>query len=143
MGIQVENIMQKIRNNIASKGQSVAENYLASSYYVKQIERMRQCTQIVIVGAGAYGRRLYEMLEVEGIIDCVCGICDNSRESRMFNPFPVNVLSVEEAVLRFPNANYVITPQMYENELLQQLTRLGIAVECIIIYIFAYTGLVD
>lgn len=141
--IQIENIMQEIRSKIASEDRPVAEKYLASPYYEKRMETLRQCPEIIIVGAGVYGRRLYEMMEAEGMAGRVCGICDNSRERRMFHSFPAEVLSVEEAVLRFPNADYVITPQMYENELLQQLSKLGLPVEHIMIFTFAYTGLVD
>lgn len=141
--IQIEDIMGKIRNEIASRGRSVAENYLASPYYERRMETLRQCSEVMIVGAGVYGRRLYEMMETEGIRGCISGICDNSQERQMFHPFPLEVLSVEDAIFRFPDAQYVITPQMYENELLQQLTRLGIPTEHIMIFTFAYTGLVD
>ncbi len=136
-------IVNDIRAQICEAHITVAEQYLASPYYEKTMGQLKNADSIVIVGAGVYGRRLYEMLEAEEISDKVAAVCDNSKEMQQGTSFSKVVLSVEEAVRLHPNSTFVITPRFYENELLQQLVGLGVDVTNILIWTFAYTGLID
>ena len=144
MQMSSDEIVNRIKNQYAlKKGMGFSNKDLTSPYCDKLIRIMIYSNEIVVVGAGVYGERLFEMLEAEGIANKVCCICDNSIERRRFNSFPIDVLSVEEAVINYPDALYVITPRFYENELLQQLVDLGVPVKQIMIFTFAYTGLID
>lgn len=140
---RIENVIADIKGKIASSGISVADQYLALPYYEKMMAEFRKQDEIVIVGSGVYGLRLYEMLEAEEIAGRVRVFCDNSRERQELKIRGVDVLAVEEAVSQYPYAHYVITPRRYENELLRQLVHLGIQVDSIAIYVFMETGLVD
>ncbi len=141
--LDIRSVINDIRKQIDDRGESVSSRYLASPYYEKRMSEMRQYRNIVIVGAGVFGLRLYEMLIAEGIVERVCAVCDNSKERQIVNPFPKDVISVERAVEDYPKALFVITPRFFENELFRQLIGLGIGPEQIMIYTFAYTGLVD
>ncbi len=140
---RVENIVEDLRKEILDRNTSVAEKHLASKYYERCVERIRGSEGAVIVGAGVYGRRFYEMLTEEGLRDRIVCFCDNSSERRGFNALQGEVISVEDAVEKHPNALFVITPRFFENEIMQQLGKLGVPTERIMIFTFAYTGLVD
>ena len=142
MIIDIEDVITELSREVRTKS-SIEKKCLITPYYLRCLDRIRSYIELVVLGAGVYGHRLYEMLEAEGIANKVCCICDNSIERRRFNSFPIDVLSVEEAVINYPDALYVITPRFYENELLQQLVDLGVPVKQIMIFTFAYTGLID
>lgn len=140
---RIENIISELKGQIASSGISVAEQYLVSPYYMRRMEEYRKHQELVIVGSGTYGLRLFEMLEAEGIASAVRCFCDNSKERQELKIRDKEVLPVKKAVQRYPSAYYIITPRCYENELLQQLINLKIDPAQISIFTFAYTGLVD
>ncbi len=139
----IADIIAEIQNEVKSSYKSVAQQHLASTYYEKMMDEFKKQNEIVIVGSGVYGLRLYEMLEAEGMSLAVKCFCDNSRERQELKIHNLPILSVEDAVLRYPCAYYIITPKKYENELLRQLVHLGILVDNIAIYTFMHTGLVD
>lgn len=139
----VENVISDIKEKVSISGISVAQQHLASTYYEKMMDEFKKQNEIVIVGSGIYGLRLYEMLEAEGISLAVKCFCDNSRERQELKIHNLSILSVEDAVLKYSYAYYIITPKKYENELLRQLVHLGILVDNIAIYTFMHTGLVD
>ncbi len=142
-GVDTEKILKKIRQGIEEKNLSVKDKHLASVYYQKRIDDIRKEEQIVIVGAGVYAKRLYDLLTEEGLSSKVACLCDNNAEMREFNPLKIKALSVEEAKERYPEALFVITPRFYENEIMWQLGKLGVSCGRIMIFTFAYTGLVD
>lgn len=142
-GFQIQNIISEIKKDIAYQNISVTKQYLASSYYERMMAEFKEQKKIIIVGSGVYGLRLFEMLEAEGVSSAVKCFCDNSEERQELKIRNLKVLPVNEAVLAYPDAYYIITPKKYENELLRQLVSLGIPVNRIAIYIFAHTGLVD
>ena len=53
------------------------------------------------------------------------------------------VFSPQEAVSRYPDACFVITPKDYENEILRQMVCLGVDIENILIFNIKNTGLVE
>lgn len=139
----VVDIMNDIKENIQSSEMSVAAQYLASPYYVRWMAEFKKQEQLIIIGSGVYGLRLYDMLAAEGISDKVKCFGDNSKERQSQKERDLSILSVETAVAAYPDAYFIITPQKYENELLRQLIHLGISVDRICVYMFAHTGLVD
>lgn len=139
----IEDTITLIKKEITNSNIPAAKQYLASPYYEKMMSEFKNQNEIIIVGSGVYGIRLFEMFEAEGISAAVKCFGDNSRERQELKIQDLDVLPVEEAVLRYPHAYYIITPKKYENELLRQLVHLGISVDKIAIYIFIYTGLVD
>ena len=51
------------------------------------------------------------------------------------------ILTPEDAFAKYPGATFVLTPRWYENELLQQLTGIGVDISNILIISMLETGL--
>lgn len=141
--INIENIIDKIKADINASNLSVTEQYLLTPYYKRCIDEYSNYSKIVLVGAGNYGRRLYEMLELEHIEKSVVSFADNSslRQGTMWNG--LRSISVNEAVKEFPDAYYVITPKDYGVEIFRQLLGMGIMPDKITIFNFANSGMID
>lgn len=83
-------------------------------------------SSIVIFGYSAFGKWLYENLreKYKGIIL----FCDNSKDKQVkFKD--TCVLSVEDAVRKYPEAAYIITALYYGKDMVQQLKILNIKTE--------------
>ena len=132
-------IVNKIKNDIQVEKISVKEQYDLTEYYERRINRLKQCQQIVIFGAGNYGRLLYKMLIAEGLQNRVCAFADNGSYDTQIDG--IQIFSISEAICMFPDATYVITPKSYEDEIISQLIELGVSYKKISTFIVAYTGL--
>ena len=139
----MDEIIKNIKNQIEEEHLTVSQKYLMKPYYERIMNGIKKQDGIVIMGAGLYGERLYDLMREEGIADRVICFCDNSKTRQKTGSMGKKVLSVESAVERYPDAYYVITPKLYENELLRQLVHLGIPVDMICVFVYAHTGLVD
>lgn len=139
--INVVEIMNSIKEDIKEQEISVADQYLATKYYVRRMNEYRQQEQLVIFGMGNYGTSLYYMLEKEGLIDKVKCFCDNNTKMQNSIYKGLQVLSPKEAVEKYPDAMFIITPMGYENEIIRQLSELDIDVQKISIFVYELTGL--
>lgn len=97
----------------------------------KQLQRLRSCVQragerqIVIFGAGRFGRLAHAFLE-NRYPGKVLAYCDNKQELWGTKKQGLSVYSPENAVSDFPGAVFVIAVSFREAEAAEQLERLGI-----------------
>lgn len=136
----VLDVMNSIKKEIEDADISIKDQYLANGYYEKRMEEYKKQDELVIFGAGNFGRHLYKMLCAENIKTVKC-FCDNAAARWGRKLDGLDIISLEEAIRRFPEAMYIITPRRYENEILRQLVHTGIDVEHISIFIMDLTGL--
>lgn len=87
---------------------------------------------VVIFGAGKYGMFFHICMALAGI--GVSVYCDNSEEKRKKQGQAVPIVSPEEAVMKEPNAYYVVAVQKYIREITEQLIGLGVEENHIIPY---------
>lgn len=133
-------VMDSIKREIKNADISIKEQYLANGYYERRMEEYRKQGELVIFGAGRFGRQLYKILDIEDIHTVKC-FCDNAAARWGRKLDGLDIFSTEETVKKFPEAMYIITPRGYENEILRQLIGMGIAAERISIFITELTGL--
>ena len=61
-------------------------------------------------------------------------ICDNDKKKQGNDYLNRKVVSPEEAVERYPNANFIIANAVYYDDIKRQLLRLGVDYNRIIIF---------
>ena len=135
----VETVMNKLREDIRKQKLRSVDLSYTTYYHHKSIREFETFGRIVIFGAGRYGEIALADMVQNGIEAVVC-FCDNSASGDSVNG--VEVISPGEAVERYPDAYYVITPKDYSNEILTQLVNMGITVDHIRIYNLLNTGLI-
>lgn len=81
--------------------------------------------KLIIFGAGVYGQRVLRYLEVNGVKNRVICFCDSDEklEGKKFEG--IQVCSVKETCLRYPDANYLVSGR-YSREMYQMLKELDI-----------------
>lgn len=137
----VEAVMQEIRTEISEKEFCTTQLSYVTSYYRRLVEKLRKKESIVLFGAGTYGKALWQDLKLCGIETVEC-FCDNGKELSGTKIGDMNVLTLKEALQKYPDACYVITPRDYQDEILHQLMENGLAAEQIITANIKNTGLV-
>ncbi len=136
----VEEVMDNIRVEIRDKGLNIDELSYISPYHNKMIKKLKSYNELIIFGAGEYGRIIVEDLEQHGISTIQC-ICDNNPKVIEKEMWGYKVLTPESALLAYKDACFVITPKEYENEILSQLIHMGVTIEHILFFNVKYTGL--
>lgn len=132
--------IEEIVQSIAREVNSEKNDPFLTPYYFKFIEQLKQFHEIVIVGAGFYGRNLYKILEQNNIHTVKC-FADNAYERFENGIYGNIVLALQDAVKQNSNAYFVITPRYYYMELIRQLLKLGVNAERIDCFIVSDTGL--
>lgn len=135
-----QQVMEEIRKNISEAQPCLGDLYFTTFYYRKLIKMLKKPTELVLFGAGRYGEIVLSALKGEGIRSVRC-FCDNSDKAIGNDIDGLEVLSPQDAVKRYPNACFVITPKDYENEILRQLVHMGVDIENIVIFNIKNTGL--
>lgn len=133
----VEEIVEEIKIETEKKG----EDPFLTPYYFDFIEHVRQAKEIVIVGAGNYGRDLYKILKQNGI-HTVKHFADNGHERFKSGVYGKKVLSLADAVAQNTDAYFIITPQCYVMELIRQLVRLEVDIDRLDCFIAGNTGMI-
>lgn len=106
--------------------------------YREKVQRLHSILETIkghnvyIFGAGKYGMFFHMCLALVGIV--VSAYCDNSGEKRKEQGQAVPIITPEEAVMKEPNAYYVVTVQKYIREITEQLIGLGVEENHIIPY---------
>lgn len=136
-GICVEELVREIRKETEKE----TDDPFLTAYYFDFIRRLSNVEEIVIVGAGNYGRDLYKVLEQHGVYTVKC-FADNMCERYKNGVYRNRVLSLADATIQYKNAYFVVTPQNYIMELIRQLIGLGINVDKIDCFIIGNTGLI-
>ncbi len=133
-----EEVMKLIRGRIKELEYKSEQLSYVSSYHNKLLSLCRTQNDLILFGAGAYGKKVLLDLQDNGLTSIRC-FCDNKREGDTVMGLPV--VSLEGAKKLYPNGSYVITPGGCENEIFRQLLNAGISGDKIIIYIYTLTGL--
>lgn len=87
----------------------------------------------VLVGTGQKSKYPYALIKRNNL-GALLGVCDNSVEKHGCLFYDEIIISVEEAVKKYPYAYYIITSKKYGNEMELQLLTLGINIDNICIY---------
>ena len=132
--------VKEIVENIRTQTMKERDDPFLTSYYYAFIERMMKADQIIIVGAGNYGRSLYKILE-QNNIHTVIRFADNSCDQYESGVYGKKVLAIADAAEQNRNAYFVVTPQYYIMELIRQLSELCVSLEQIDCFIVANTGM--
>lgn len=122
--MDISRIMLQIYKDMEKK--TVAQQYMGTTYYERQIRKYRHSDQIVIFGASEAGRRLFFMLKKEGF-QSVQAYCDNDRGKQGVFMDDIPIHSPDEAVERYPKALFIVTSILYADEIMEQLSSLGIS----------------
>lgn len=133
-----EEVMDIIRNKINSESKVNDELGFISPYHNKIVRKCLEREQLVIFGAGVYGELFLNDLLMHKANN-ICCFCDNKQSGKVVSGY--DVFSPTEAFEKYPNATFVITPRLYENEILWQLDGMGVKVSNIIIVTMLETGL--
>lgn len=134
----VEKVMENIRTEIAQKQLNSGMLSFTTPYYRKMIAYLKSQSEIVIFGAGKFGKTIVEDLRQQGMDTIKC-FCDNKATTEQING--IKVLLPKDAVRLYPNACYIIVSKLYENEMLSQLIHFGIEIDNIRIFNVDSTGL--
>lgn len=138
----VEEVMRRIREEIKDKGMCIDELGYIRPYHSRMMERLKTYGELIIFGAGEYGKTTAEDLEKCGISTVRC-ICDNNKQLAGKEIRGHKVLSPEDAFEAYPDAGFIITPREYENEILAQLIHMGVKIENAVIFNLVTAGLED
>lgn len=133
--------MEKIRAEIAEGKPCLSDLHFTTFYYRKIIKMLRVPKRLVLFGAGKYGETVLAALKREGI-DTVQCFCDNNSRAVGKLIDDLEIVSPQDAVDRYPDACFVITPKDYENEILRQLVHMGVDIENVMIFNIKNTGLI-
>ena len=144
--IDVAGIMYKIRDEfdycalpkeLLGLRNNKSNNLTSSSYVKELVEKYQSYENIVVFGSGTYGKQVFDILEARGIKSIWC-FCDNQIRDDVEFINGKRVLNVSDAVSRFPDALYVITPKFASNTIFRQLIKMGIPVEQISFFVLGY-----
>lgn len=136
-----EVVMDKLRFEIKQNGLCTSQLSYVSPYHNKLLQQLIRLNEIIIFGAGEYGRIVLEDLRQHGVTSVKC-FCDNSQTRIGRCIEEIKVLSFDEAKKKYPNACYVITPKGHEEEILKQIVNGGVEVDRTYLFIMKNTGLV-
>lgn len=133
LSVYEENVIKEFNENILSLYEKEKSNADISKKLSDEFfEKMPECDEIVIFGAGNYGRAAHLLLEMNGYNVCV--FCDNSDKLQGKTLQSAGIISPKEATEKYPEAVYVIANKNYKDEIREQLINSGINKENIIEY---------
>jgi len=133
--------MAEIYEEIAEGDFCLSDLHFTTFYYRKLVKMLRKPEKLVLFGAGKYGGIILAALKRERI-DTVQCFCDNNEKALGNIIDSLEIISPQDAMKRYPNACFVITPKDYENEILRQLIHMGVDIENIVIFNIKNTGLI-
>lgn len=108
-----EFIMEATRNSNRSFGIKICES----------LDKIGN-REVVLFGSGVLGKKIMNILLQSGIH--IKGVCDNSRSCQGEDIGGVKIVSVKQAVKKFPKAVYFVTSSKYGKQMLEQLRLEGI-----------------
>lgn len=135
-----QQVMTEIRKKISDEQPCLSDLYFTSFYYRKLIRMLKEPEKLVLFGAGGYGEIILTYLQQEGIQTVQC-FCDNNVQILGRRICGLEVMSPEDALKRYPNACFIITPKDYENEILRQMVHMGVNIDNIVIFNVKNTGM--
>ncbi|MCM1387177.1 MAG: glycosyltransferase family 8 protein [Bacillus sp. (in: Bacteria)] len=99
------------------------------------IERCQKADSIIVVGFSDIGKDMADSLKRCGINNIEC-FCDNSKEKQGTYYQDIQVLSIEKAYERYPEALWINTSQNSAKVISGQLMSMGVKEEHILIYVY-------
>lgn len=120
-----EHIMEELRSIRYNSPGRLGSIHFYSIKYKKQLQMLEKAKKVVIFGAGNYGRRLLDELRQYTDAD-VCWFCDNNMDLTGIYIDGVKVLRVEMAIKDNKDAVFAVTPKMHQMDIKDQLIRLGV-----------------
>lgn len=97
--------------------------YVGNILYDEDLLRDKQ--EIIIFGAGMYGKKILHYLERNGVKKNVAGFCDSDEKIQGIRIENIPVYHVNEAWIQHPEAVYLICGR-YMEEMYQTLKEKGI-----------------
>ena len=101
----------------------VLMEYIGSILYDDALLKEKQ--EIIIFGAGMYGKKILHYLERNGVKENVAAFCDSSEKMQGTSVENVPVYDVEEAWKRYPEAIFLVSGG-YMDEMYRILRSKGI-----------------
>lgn len=95
------------------------------SYQNRKIEELSNKNQIVIAGAGNFGKKLFVLLK-KNKVETVCAFCDNDKEKQQTKLFGKSVLDVQKCIEQYGDAHFVIANAVYYMDIMRQLLQYGV-----------------
>ena len=99
---------------------SLLEKNIIMQGLLKKVENRKA----VIFGCGKWGRFCHILLESRKP-GTVLVYCDNNLENQQANVQGIAVLELEQAIWKYPNAQYIIASKFHAGEMREQLKALG------------------
>lgn len=93
--------------------------------FVQEMAGKKQLVLVCTGKAAKFALCLLRMNRLENII----AVCDNDSNKWGDDYYGHEILSVEEAVRRYPDAHYLVTKRAQPEEILQQLANIGVGKE--------------
>jgi len=142
--VNVVQIMEQIRSEIekdtARKRPELERGRFVSVYHSSILERVRGKQEIVLFGAGRYGKIIWNEFKKDQIRSVKC-FCDNNKSCMGMMIEGKEVLLPKAAFQKYPDAIFVITVINFPVEITVQLIEMGVKPENIIFYNYARSGL--
>lgn len=127
--VNIEEIVREIQETV--KREKVETSF--KPRYYEFMNQLKNYKKIIIVGAGAWGNALFEQLLKNGITSLIC-FADNAYEKYPNGLSGQDVLSIEQAVEKHYDAEFIITPHLYRFPLIKQLVNAGADINHILIF---------
>lgn len=141
LDFSVEKIMEELRKQIADSDINSTQLGYVTPYFKGFVETLKKRDQIVIMGMGENGRRLYDIC-MELKLRTVVAICDNNALVQGTLYRGKLIITPDQAVKNYPKALYVTTSQTAVNHMVAQLVGLGVSGYDIDFFNISRTGLV-
>lgn len=124
---------QVLAKDVYQNMYSVAEQLTYESDWTYILEKCKNEKRIVIIGYSDIGRDVYNSLK-RYKIKSEFFFCDNSKALHGKEYDSITVTSIEDIVSQYPNAFWIITSQRGKNAIHQQLLKLHIPKNRIMVY---------
>lgn len=95
------------------------------------LDKLKKSDIIILFGCGRFGKFLYKYLLPE-ISQNNIVVVDNAKKGSMFIDNK-KILSIDEAYRSYPNGNFIISVRFFRKEMAEQLEKLGVKKDNIII----------
>jgi NADH/NAD ratio-sensing transcriptional regulator Rex len=97
------------------------------------VRRIKNASEVVLFGTGVRGNAIHVFLKANGVSN-ITALCDNQSDKVGKQVYGTDIMAVDTAVERFPEALYIMTSSANEKEMRKQLEGAGIPGEQIISY---------
>lgn len=117
---------------IEEDAKKVAERWQCTYCFLDKVTRLCTTDKIVFFGCGKRGSAVLELIRFAD--NQICCLTDNSK--LLWNTIKNNheILAPEDAVARYPDAVYIVANKLHAQDIVQQLSHMGISKDMIWVY---------